>query len=79
MTDDVDVIIEKMQERIRELEKERAFWSRVARAYARKWVVVKITMRVLGGGWAKRERDVLELRRMINSLVPDTPGDLGKR
>jgi hypothetical protein len=78
VSEDPDVMIESLLERIRQLERERAFWSRVARAYARKHVVAKIMMRVLGGGWARRERDILELRRMIDALTPDTPADLGK-
>lgn len=77
--EDPDQMIENLLQRIRELEQQRAFWSRVARAYARKHVLAKLTARVLGAGISTRQRDIVELRRMIAALTPDTPGDLGKQ
>lgn len=79
MIEDPDSIIEALLKRIQQLEVERTFWSRVARAYARKHVLAKLSMRILGRGISTRTREAAELRRMIDALTPDSPRDLGKQ
>lgn len=68
--------LEHLRRELRRVTKERDWWSRVARAYARKHVLAKVSMRILGQGISTRQRNADELRRMVDALMPDDVSDV---